>query len=712
MTSARSSHKIAAEHLARRAVVYLRQSSQRQVVHNTESQRLQYALADRARQLGWQEVEVVDSDLGCSAGVGAAHRVGFDRLIGAVALGEVGIVLSREASRLSRTDKDWCQLLEVCQIFGTLIGDEEQIYDLSLMDDQLVLGIKGTLSVVELKVLKLRMVRGMEEKARRGELAKLLPPGYVRDATGEVVKDPDERVREAIALVFGKFSQTCSVRQTFKWFHDHEVELPVNKSLGGRMGIVWQLPSQPFIGSVLRNPFYAGAYVYGQRPTQTRLVDGALVKRSGRLLRPEECRVFIPDHHAAYIPWETYEENQRMIRRNSLNLDRDESAGAVRAGQGLLVGLLRCGRCGRKLHVRYWGKAGTSARYLCKGDYASGGSYCLAFGGAGVDRRLSEKLLRVISPLGLEASLEAIEELSATEDEQRQALSRQVQQLEWEAQRAFEQYNEVDPRNRLVAAELERRWNAKLEEVETTRAAVAEVDRHRRPLTAGERMRILALGECFADVWHGETCPVELKKKILRTVIEEIVVTLDDGAQTLRLVIHWKGGAHTTLEMPKPRSGSGHRTSIEALEIIRRMAVRYGDDQIAGVLNKLGYRTGKDKRWNETRVRTARRNHSIPGQRRSLSDPGILNQEQAAAYCGVSTKTIRRLVEEGLLEREQIVPYAPWEIRRSDLDEEPVRSIVDHLRSTGQLVLQPGRPTEQKSLFQENTELDNARYRA
>lgn len=691
--------KIGEEHLARKAIVYVRQSSQRQVVQNTESQRLQYALKDRARDLGFNDVEIIDSDLGSSAGIGAATRVGFDRLVSAVALGEVGIVLSREVSRLSRTDKDWCHLLEVCQLFDTLIGDEEQIYDLSLIDDQLILGIKGTLSVVELKVLKMRMLRGMEEKAARGELERLLPPGFVRDSTGKVHKDPDGRVREAIALVFEKLHEVGTVRQTFKWFHDNEDQLPVNRSENGRMGISWQLPTHPFIAAVLRNPFYAGAYVYGQRTTATKIVDGKLVKYAGRIRKAEECRVFIKDHHEGYISWQGFEENQRMIRSNSIRTDGDEMTTSARAGQGLLVGLLRCGHCGRKLHVRYWGRKGTSGRYLCKGDYASGGSYCLAFGGRGVDRRLSEELLEVISPLGLEASLKAVDDLDSTEDERQQLLSRQQEQLEWEAQRAFEQYNEVDPRNRLVAAELERRWNSKLEEVDSIKMNLAALTRDRQPLTEEQRESILAMGECFADVWHDGDCPVELKKRIIRTAITEIVATLDEETDLLHFVIHWAGGVHTEIEMAKPKSGSGQRTSMEVLDIIRNMAVRYGDDQIAGTLNRLGHRTGKGKRFNQTRVKTARRNHKIEGQKRAVNNTEILNQEQAATHCGVSTATIRRLVSEGLLPKEQIVPYAPWEIRRADLDSEPVQEVVNHLKNTGKLVLQPGQLAGQKSLF-------------
>jgi DNA invertase Pin-like site-specific DNA recombinase len=406
---------------------------------NTESQRLQYALVERARALGFERVEVIDADLGASASIAAKERVGFQSLIAAIATGEVGLVLSREVSRLSRTDKDWCQIQEVCQVFGVLVGDDDRLYDLRQMDDQLVLGIKGTMSVVELNVLKKRLVEGMQEKARRGELVRLLPPGYIRDNEGHVVKDPDARVREAIELVFSKFREARSIRQTHLWFHTQGVELPVNKSRGGRMQIVWQLPSHAFVANVLRSPFYAGAYVWGQRPSEVKLVDGGLVRVSGSPRRLEECKVFIRDHHEGYIDWPTYEENLRRIRGNNLKVETEASVAAVRSGQGLLTRLLRCGRCGRKLYVRYWGRAGTAARYACIGDYDKGGSYCLAFGGSLVDRRFSEELTRVISPLGMRASIEALEKRKLSRSGERHAFERQLQEAEYEAQRAFEQ---------------------------------------------------------------------------------------------------------------------------------------------------------------------------------------------------------------------------------------------------------------------------------
>ena len=708
MTEVPYSSKIKPEHLARKAIVYLRQSSEKQVRQNKESQNLQYAVVERVRALGWKQVEIINSDLGSSAGIAAARREGFERVLSSVALGEVGIVGSREVSRLSRTDKDWCRLLEVCQIFGTLIADEQQVYDLNYLDDQLVLGIKGTLSVVELKVLRQRLLAGQESKARRGELFKRLPVGYALDPLGKVVLHPDRRVTEAIQLVFAKFRERWSVRQTFQWFRDHAVELPANPIQGTRL--VWKIPSQSLVRDILRNPFYAGAYVWGRRPVTTLLVEGRLEKRQSAMRRAEECRVFIRDHHVGYIDWAAYEENQRMTRRNSVNWQGDESMAAIRAGQGLLVGLLRCGHCGRKLHVRYWGGRGTNARYLCKGDYDDGGQYCLGFGGASVDRRLGQELLKVISPFGVEASLRALEELSAGDAAQRAALSSKLEQLEYEAKKVFEQYDAVDARNRLVAGALEHRWNEKLEEMEATKQRLSSLNGKRYSLSADEEAQIRLMGENFSETWQSDRCPPTLKKMIYRTAIEEIIVRADAENKTLQFTIHWNGGTHTQLEMERPRSATETTTPMEALEIIRRMAVRQGDDQIASVLNRLGHSTGKGKRWNQNRVATVRRNYSISGQRRALPDPERVSLSEAARLCGVSHRTIERLVEAGLLKREQTAPRAPWEIRRTDLNAEPVRSIVKRLLRTGKLTLHGGCTESQPPLFAENEGDGNARH--
>src|SRR5450755_2082631 len=708
MTEVLYNPKIKPEHLARKAIVYLQQSSDKQVRQNKESQLLQYAMAERARALGWQEVEIINNDLGSSAGLAAARREGFERILSSVALGEVGIVGSREVSRLSRTDKDWCRLLEVCQIFGTLIADEQQVYDLNYLDDQLVLGIKGTLSVVELKVLRQRLQAGQESKARRGELFKRLPVGYVLDAMGKVVLHPDQRVCGAIQLVFEKFRERWSVRQTFQWFRDHDVELPANPIQGTQLA--WKIPTQSLVRDILCNPFYAGAYVWGRRPVTTLLIEGRLEKRQGATRRAEDCRVFIRDHHVGYIDWATYEENQRMTRRNSVNWQGDESVAAIRAGQGLLVGLLRCGHCGRKLHVRYWGGRGTNARYLCKGDYDDGGQYFLGFGGASVDRRLGQELLKGISPLGVEASLRALEELSAGDASQRATLSSKLEQVEYEAKKAFEQCDAVDARNRLVAGELERRWNEKLAEIESTKQRLSSLNGKRYSLSSEEEARIHLMGENFAETWQSAHCPPAHKKMIFRTAMEEIIVHTEAENKTLQFIIHWNGGTHTQIEMERPRSATETATPMEALEIIRRMAVRYGDDQIASVLNRRGYSTGKGKRWNQIRVATARRNHSIPGQKRAAPDPERISLSEAARLYGVSHHTIERLVEAGLLKREQAAPRAPWEIRRADLDREPVRSIIERLLRTGKLIFQGDCAEGQSTLFNENEGDDNARH--
>src|SRR5262244_2357958 len=699
MTTFHPHPKITPLHLQRKAIVYLRQSSDRQVQRHTESQRLQYALADRARVLGFEQVDIIDADLGHSAAIGTGRREGFERLIAAVAVGEVGLVLCLEASRLSRTDQDWCRLLELCPLFDTLIADADTVYDVSTLDDQLVLGIKATMSVAELKVLHQRMQQGIEAKARRGELVRLLPPGYVRDASGQIVKDPNQRVQQAIAQVFQIFRRLRSIRQTCLWFHRRGLELPVNKRQGTTTRLIWQRPSKQFIGSILHNPCYAGAYVWGQRPTQRVVVEGKVTKRTGPWQRPEDCRVFLPNHHDGYIDWATFEEHRRIMHHNVTKTDPKEAVGAVRAGKALLTGLLRCGHCGRKLYVSYWSKSGTTPTYRCKGTFDAGGTYCIVFGGASVDRRLTQELLRVISPLGLQASLEALEGLKQREHEQRQTLKHKLEQLQYEAQRAFEQYNAVDPRYRLVAAELERRWNAKLEEVEAVQATLAALLQPQPALTDDERTTILNLGERFAEVWDSPHCPMELRKTIIRTVVQEVLVNEAAAAETLQFMIHWQGGSHTSFDMPKPQWGIAEKTAPETIELIRQMAVRYSDEEIARVMNKHGRRTGKGNRWTKNRVAAARRRYVINGHRRPCPDPEVFSLQQAARYCGVSSTTIKRLVASGLLKRDQVAPWAPWEIKRADLESEVIRQALAHLQAAGKLPVVGNDSATQQTLF-------------
>ena len=692
-------NKINEGHLNRKAIIYIRQSTDRQVRKNKESQRLQYALQDKAKQWGWNDIEIIDSDLGSSAAVGASERRGFERITSLVAVGGAGIIFSREASRLSRTDKDWCRLLEVCSVFDTLISDGDQVYDCNCMDDQLILGIKGTISSVELKVLHTRLIAGMEEKAKRGKFKRRVPPGYIWDASDNVVKDPNKRTRDAIELIFKKFREIQSIRQTYLWFQSENIEVPVLRDIAGKKEIVWKLPEKSYLTEMLKNPFYAGVYVWGRETTKLEYMDGKVVKRKVRISDVREAKVFIEDHHDGYIDLETFDENQIIIRSNCLSQTQVERRGAARNGKGLLGGILRCGRCGRKLYVAYYGKSGTAARYICRGNYESGGKYCLAFGGSTIDKKFTGELLKVLSSYGMEASIQAEKILSSKDGDKVKAFEQKIKQLEYEASRAFEQYNEVDPRNRLVAAELERRWNEKLEELEDTKKQLKTIGSERHCISDEEKEKILAFGERFSEAWKNQQCSNSLRKRIIRTIIEEVIVNLDEEKQMLNFVIHWKGGCHTEFEMPKPVFGIGQKTSIEDLEIIREMAFRYGDDAIARVLNKLGRKTATGRRWNESRVRTIRGKYSIAGHIHTIKDPDILTLAQSAKYLDVSQTTIKNLVANGVLEKNQIVPWAPWEIKKSDLDSNNIRGIIKTLHETGRLGVKGKDSERQMHLF-------------
>jgi hypothetical protein len=629
-------------------------------------------------------------------------------MLSLVALGQVGIILSREASRLSRNDQDWCRLLEVCQVFGTLIGDEEQVYDLTQLDDQLVLGIKGTLSVVELGVLRMRLLRGRDAKAARGDLKFRLPAGYVYDADDHPVKSPDERIREAIALVLRRFREVQNGRQLFLWLHDEGIELPVHQYVGGKLRLVWRVPTLLGVVGILKNPFYAGAYVFGRRQRETVVVDGKMTKRSGKLLPAEQCRVFIPDHHDAYLSWAEYQANLELLRRNAPRRPGGDAVTSARAGAGLLVGLLRCGHCGRKLHVNYWGRSGTAPRYVCKGADRNVGDGCLSFAGTLVEQDLEAQVLTALAPLGIEASLLARDSLCRRDAEKIAVLRGRAEQLRYEAKRAFEQYDEVDPRNRLVAAELERRWNVKLAAAETAEAELSVAQLQAAPLDEQSLTRLEQLGAHFEESWRSPTCSGKLKKQIVRTVITEIVVRRSDDE--LVFVVHWAGGVHTELRFHRPAPGSHLANSPDAIAIIRILASRYDEGAIAAVLNLNGLTTGRGNRWNRPRVANARRCNEIGPKTTSPEALGLLSLKRAALHCGVSQDTIQKLVAAGLVRNQQTVPRAPHEIAKADLDAEPVQSILRQLRATGRLHLPRGLASRQPDLFTQNQGDADARY--
>lgn len=484
-------NKITAEHLQRSACVYIRQSTADQLVHNRESQLRQYALADRARQLGWMAVEIIDDDLGRSGG--GIARPGFERLLAAICDGRVGAVLAIEASRLARNGRDWHTLIEFCGLVGTIIVDEDGIYDPRHPNDRLLLGMKGTMSELELSLFRQRSQEALRQKARRGALVLGVAAGYVKVGRDRIEKDPDRRVQEAIGLVFDKFAEFKSARQVHIWLRDERIELPVKSRRGEAHGIVWRLPAYNIVHGILTNPIYAGAYAFGRTTSQISVVDGRKRIRRGVHKPMAEWDVLIKDHHTAYIAWDQFEDNLRAIASNATGMSSGRARGAAREGELLLPGLLRCGHCGRKLHVHYSGKLG---RYHCSGARMNHGTErCISVSGLSIDAAITNEVLKVLKPLGIEAAIKAIETQSseATASERQQALS--LQQARYEAAHARRQYDAVDPANRLVAGELERRWNEVLHAVARIEAEIAATFARRPPpLGEQEKEQLMALG--------------------------------------------------------------------------------------------------------------------------------------------------------------------------------------------------------------------------
>ncbi|WP_324718083.1 recombinase family protein [Carboxydochorda subterranea] len=686
--------KLTPEHLARRAVVYVRQSTLEQVRFHRESQRRQYELAERARAMGFRDVEVIDEDLGRS-GTTAAGRPGFQRLVAAVCLREVGAVFSLEASRLARNNRDWYHLVDLCGLTGTLLVDLDGVYDPRLLNDRLLLGLKGTMSEFELALFRQRALAALQAMAERGELLTTVPVGYVRTADNRCEKDPDRRVQHAIALVFTKFQEYGSIRQVLLWFRQEGLPLP-RKRFGPEGWITeWVLPIYHTLHHILTNPTYAGAYAFGRTATHTQVVQGDAVRQRSRRLRAEEWAVLIRDHHEGYISWEAFERNQAMIEQNAARYGA-RVRGPAREGSSLLAGLLRCGRCGRKLQVTYSGTRGNVPRYHCRGAAINHGTdWCISFGGLAVDRGMEQAILRVLEPAALEAAVRAEAHQEAARKARRQALELALQQAEYEAQRVQRQYDAVEPENRLVAAELERRWNEALARVDALRRQV-EVARYEEGKTAdnGIAEKLASLAQDLPRVWADPRCDARLKKRIVRTLVEEIVADVDAQRSVVRLVVHWAGGAHSELEVRKPRTGQHrYRTDQHVVELVRQLAWVIPDRQIARVLNLLGHRTGHGNTWTQARVTSLRDSHGIP-----CFDPkhreGWVTLTQAAQALGVSPMSVRRLLASGALKGQQVVSYAPWLIRRDELQRAEVKEAIQAIRKRRRAPL-PEHPTQQ-----------------
>ena len=662
-----SNVKIRPEHLARPAIVYVRQSTLDQVRHHQESRRRQYDLAEHVRALGWREVRVIDEDLGKS-GATAANRAGFQRLVAEVSLGRVGAVVSLEVSRLARNNRDWYQLLDLCGLLNTLIIDAEGIYDPRQLNDRLLLGLKGTMSEAELGWLRQRAHEARAAKARRGELIISLPVGYVQTRDGRLEKHPDQRVQGALTLVFQKFAELGSARQVLLWMHQEQVTLPGldrDPVWGDRLR--WRLPHYNSILNLLQNPLYAGAYAFGRTETRTHVVAGAPHTTRGHRRPRAQWMVLLRDHHEGYIPWDAYERNQQLLADNA-QMKGQMAAGAVRGGRSVLAGLLRCASCGRRLQVTYGGRV---TRYRCRRNHQAGCG--LAFGGLRIEAAIERELLRVLTPGAIDAALARAERTTEEAAVTRHALELELREAQYEAGRAQRQYDAVEPEHRLVADTLERRWNAALEHVAALERRLAALSATAPPPAVPDRAVLLALAQDFSAVWADPASDPRIKKRVSRLLIQEIRVA-PATERTLEVLIHWAGGTHTRLHVPRNRTGEHRRcTAREVVDVVRDLARQLPDAQIARILNRLGYRTGAGNTWTQQRVISLRHAHDIPVFSAEPDGAVTLTIEQAAARLGVSTTTVRRLITTGRLPATQSVPYAPWAIVPDALGAEAVQ---------------------------------------
>ncbi len=665
--------KITAEHLKRTACVYVRQSSVDQLNHNHESRRRQYALAERARGLGFGEVMVIDEDLGRSAS--GIARPGFEKLLALICDGKVGAVFAIEASRLARNGRDWHTLLELCALVNTVLLDEDGVYDPRHPNDRLLLGMKGTLSELELSLLRQRALEAIRCKAARGELRSNVAIGYVPDSGFSLEKDPDRRVREAIDLVFGKFDELGSARQVLLWLLQRSMPLPVRRYGPDGPQVAWALPTYTRVHHILTNPVYAGAYVFGRTNAVVRVENGR--KRVQKVLvGRDQWRVCKADHHEGYIDWDTFLRNQRRLEENA-NMRGEAVRGSIRRGEALLTGLLRCGHCGHKLAVAYTGDTAKYPRYYCRGPEVERLNSCISFSAWRVDRAVGDELLNAIAPLGIEAALRAIDTLDVGGDAACRQIELALEQARFEVRHAQRRYEAVDPDNRLVAAELELRWNDRLVAVKgLEQQLLAAQQRALPPLTPNDRAQIMTLGEDLQRIWNHPNATTETRKRLLRAALREIVAKVE--GETIRILLHWQGGDHTELAVRKNKTGE-HRwkSEVGTEELIAALARQMPDFSIASLLNRIGVRSAKGLTWNDGRVRSFRSTHAIPVYRQGeRSERGELTLAEAAKLLGVSKMTVLRLIEERVLLAQQVCRRAPWVIQRDDLNCAELKSAI------------------------------------
>ena len=670
--------KITASHLSRTAMIYVRQSTLMQVERNTESTLRQYDLASRARQLGWprEAIRVIDGDLGISGSV-TGQRDGFEGMVAEIALGQVGIILALEASRLARDNAAWYRLLDLAGVCDTLVADADGVYHPALFNDRLVLGMKGIMSEAELHVLRARLEGGVRNKAARGELRRGLPAGLIwGDADGEIRFHPDEAVTGVIRAVFDQFAVCGSARATWLWLRSEGLRWPLQKVAYTRRGstipeITRVEPTYHAVHTTLTHPAYAGAYVYG-RTRKERYLDrsGALRQRSRRLPR-DQWEVLIPDHHPGFTDWGTYQANQARIGTNIRPQASQPGTGAVREGCALLQGLATCGACGRKLAVFYSGPAKCTPNYYCQGsaELVNGrGARHMSTGGQAIDAAVAAVFVAALAPAALDACLQAAAQLEDGHDAALAQHQRQVEQARYHAARAERRYRAVDPDNRLVARGLENEWETALRELADAEAELARRQTARpRALTPQEKQAILALGDDLGQVRDAPATTDKDRKQLLRTLLEEVNITLHRGGTDphASLVLRRKGGAISELTVPLRRRQPKIRTDEDTVGLIRRLAVHYPDAQIAGILNRQGRRTARGMSYTASRVQSLRHHWKIPCHQPNDAprEGELLNVTQAARQLTIAPPTLLRWLNDGFVAGEQVTPGAPWQIR-------------------------------------------------
>jgi DNA invertase Pin-like site-specific DNA recombinase len=661
---------VTADHLRRSAFVYLRQSSPGQILRNRESTDRQYQLVSKAMEMGWrrEQITVIDEDLGVSA-EGVVNRSGFDHMTAEVALGRVGIVLGLEVSRVARSNAEWYRLFDLCGITGTLVADNDGLYHPGDFNDRLVLGMKAIMSEAELHILRNRLDGGIRNKAARGELRRGLPVGFVwGEGDGEVLFHPDEAVKGAIRTVFERFDELGSVRQVWLWFRSQELSFPLQSNRWPE--IQWVSPTYTAIHHVLTNPVYAGAYVYGKTKQERYVDEAGRIRKRIRKLSQADWSVLIRDHHPGFIDWEHYERNKERIGSN-IRPRPHEGGGAVREGAALLQGIAICGRCGRRLRVYYQGKNSTPG-YHCAGNRLVNGrgTYCLRVGGVRINEAVAAAVLAAVTPAGIEASLQATELLEAERDAALNQWRLEVERIRYEAERAERRYRAVEPENRLVARGLEAEWEKQLRELALAKAEL-ERREHRRPpsLVEKQRQALMDLGVDLERVWSAPTTTDRDRKELLRTLLEEVIVSVDRAASQAHLTMRWRGGAMTEIDVSLWQTRqSAIRTDEDTIDLVRRLAVHYSDAIIAGILNRQGRRTATGLRFTANRVGSVRRNWNIP--RFEPSDEPVQGElvtiEGAAQILGVAPSTVHRWLNDGFIAGEQLTPGAPWRIRMNE----------------------------------------------